>query len=75
MDEIITLLLAWRMAKHYGENESKAIYLCAGKIWRSIEDDHVRDLVCRLALRKTPDYKRIEVVQRLEIGLRLQELL
>ena len=31
MEQFITLLLAWRMAKIYGENESEAIRLCASK--------------------------------------------
>ncbi len=75
MDKIINLILAWRMAKQYSENESKAIYLCASKIWSSIEDEHVKHLVFQLASRKIPDHKRIQVVKRLEIGLRLEKLL
>lgn len=75
MSEIITLILAWRMAKQYSENESKAIYLCASKIWRQIKDENVRHLVMQLANRKTTDAQRILAVQKLEIGLRAEKLI
>ena len=75
MPEIITLIIAWRMAQAYGEDESKAIYLCSTRVFRSIQNQNVRRLVMKLANRKTSDAGRIKVVKRLEISLRLEGII
>jgi len=75
MSEIITLILAWRMAKQYNENESKAVYLCANKLWMNIKDDHVKHLVMQLANKKTSEKQRIKAINKLETGLRAEKLL
>jgi hypothetical protein len=75
MNSILTLILAWRMAKQYEENESKAIYLCACKIWKEIKNENVKNLVMQLAQRKTTDKQRIASVQELERRIRLEKMI
>ena len=75
MNEITTLLLAWHMAIKYDKDESKAIYLCANKIWQQVEDPVVRSMIIKLGQRKTPDADRIKTVQKLEFGLRKENIL
>lgn len=75
MSEILTLILAWRMAQQYKENESKAIYLCACKIWKQIKNEDVKHLVMQLAERKTTDKQRVDSVRELESRLRLEKMI
>jgi hypothetical protein len=75
MEQFITLLLAWRMAKVYGENESEAIRLCASKVFRTINKPDIRKLVIKLADPKTNDSHRITVLKRMETAMRIEQIL
>lgn len=75
MNEIITILLAWRMAQMYNKNESKAVYLCANKILKQVEDKTIKSMLLKLANKDTSDNQRIEFIKRLEFGLRKEQLL
>lgn len=66
MNEIVTLLLAWKMAKLYGEDESRAIYICANKIWKSVENYDVRSIIIQLGTKNVSDSDRVSILQTLE---------
>ena len=75
MNEIITLLLARRIAQAYGEDESEAIFICSKNVFKTIKNQNIRNLVLQLAQKKTPKHKRIECVKRLELALRVENML
>lgn len=75
MSEVLTLILAWKMALAYKENESKAIYVCANNIWKNVKDENTKLLIMQLAQRKTSDSIRIKAVKELEQRLRKEKML
>lgn len=75
MNEIITILLSLRIAQAYNEDKSKAVYLCANKVFNRIQNKNVRTLIMQLADRKVDSAKRIKAVERLELALRVEKFL
>jgi hypothetical protein len=75
MNEIVTLLLSWRMAQQYKKDESKAVYLCSNKIWKNVTDANIRNMIIQLGKKTTSSFKRMEVIHNLEYSLRLNKLL
>jgi hypothetical protein len=75
MNEIITVLLSLRMAQAYKKDASKAVYLCANKVFKRIQNKNVRTLITQLADRKVDSIRRIKAVERLELALRVEKFL
>jgi hypothetical protein len=75
MEQFITILLAWRMAKVYGENESEAIRLCSSKVFRTVNNLKIRKLIVKLANPKTESLNRIAVLKRMETAMRIEQIL
>ena len=67
MNQITTLLLAWRLAKKFNEDEALAIRKCAKKLISKTTNAPLRALFVGI-VNSSDDEKCIEVVQRLEFG-------
>jgi len=75
MSELITLLLAWKMAIAYKKDESKAIYMCSNRIWKDIKATNVKHLVMQLADKNTSNAKRIQAMKNLESAMKAEKLI
>lgn len=73
-DVMLNLILARYMARVYGENESAAIRRAAKNLIKGTTGLN-KSFLNALALSTTPEFKRVEAVKKLEIGLRLEGLL
>lgn len=68
---VITLILARHWARHEGECESAAICKTAKRLLGEVKGDAYAFFKA-LSQHSTPAYKRVEAMNKLEIGMRLE---
>ena len=66
MNEVTTLLLAWKMAIIYNCNESDILYKTALNLWSDVKDKKLQHLFIQISLKDTSNKERVNVAKQIE---------
>ncbi len=75
MSEMLTLLLAWRLAVKFGEDQAAAIRKCAANLAPQTEDEKVKELLLLLKQNNVSDFKILESVKSVYINMKYSNLI
>ncbi|WAK44681.1 hypothetical protein vBAmePPT11V19_00055 [Alteromonas phage vB_AmeP_PT11-V19] len=75
MSEMITLLLAWKLAEKFGEDQAAAVRKCANNLYDQVPEGDVKTFFGLVRNKDNSDFKVVEAVRSSYVGMRLSGVL